>query len=129
MRFGKYGACGRAVLLGTSALVASAAPAVSADFDIMVDTVANQTLGANETGRVRLGVTLSSTAVGPAVDIVGPGATLTNEGTIRGVAGSATAHPSSPASASICRKSPRPPTSLSAGLSMHPPFRNKVEFG
>ena len=35
MFFGKYGAYGRAVLLGTSALVASAAPVAAASFTIV----------------------------------------------------------------------------------------------
>jgi hypothetical protein len=87
MRFGNVG---RAFLLGTSALVMTSAAAVSADFDIMVDTVANQTLGpaGGETGTVRAGVTLSPNNLAlPTVDIIGSNATLTNLGTIAGGGG------------------------------------------
>ena len=86
MRFGAcvLGPYGRAFLLGTSALVMMATPAV-ADFDITVDTAANQVLDANETGTVQAGATLSpSDTALPTVDIIGSGATLTNDGTIVG---------------------------------------------
>jgi len=80
-----FGNVGRAFLLGTSALVMTSAAAVAADFDITVDTVANQVLGPapGETGTVQAGFTLSpSNAALPTVDIVGLGATLTNLGAI-----------------------------------------------
>ena len=83
MRFGNFG---RAFLLGTSSLAMAASPAVSASFDILVNTTASQTLNAGETGRVRAGATLSGSVFGlPTVDIVGSGASLNNEGGINGL--------------------------------------------
>jgi outer membrane autotransporter protein len=66
-------------------LVIAAAPAIAADFDIAGPSAGSETLNADETGRVRAGGTLTGVLGSPAVDIVGSGAHLDNDGTIIGL--------------------------------------------
>jgi hypothetical protein len=73
-------------LLGTSALVAFAAPAVSADTTIAVNTMANQVLNDGDTLTVNPGIVLNPgtrpAMATPIVTIIGSNTRLTNNGKI-----------------------------------------------